>query len=125
VSGLGLATTITALVRFQQEIELQKVLQLESEIKKTAEVNVRNFLGHITLAYCVKSLRPGIETIQKVLRFYQGHVFGEFRFSEFDLTYFTDMNTYLPLMTVNFANGRVQNQAINLDNITITEAVCP
>lgn len=122
VRGLALTTTITALVRFEAEEELQKVLHLESEIKQATQVDVRKFLGHITLAYCVKSPYTEIESIQKILQPYQSQEFGALTFSEFDLTYFTDMNTYLPLETVNFETGHAQNHSINLDHNTIAEA---
>ena len=55
VRGLGLSQTITALVRFdgQLESELEKVLFLERKMKEATGVNVREFTGHISLAYFV------------------------------------------------------------------------
>lgn len=117
VRGLGLKSTITALVRFKQEDELQKVLKLENKVKQATQVNVRDFLGHITLAYYVKSPNNESNAIQEILQPYQGQNFGELSFSEFDLTYFTNMNTYLPLSTVNFASGQVRSHPINLEKI--------
>ena len=121
ITGLGINSTITALVRFQQESELQKVLHLESKIKQGTKVDVRDFLGHITLAYYIKSLDAELNTIQEILQPYYGYDFGELSFSKFDLTYFTDMNTFLPLLTVNFANGYTKSHTIDLGNI-ISEA---
>lgn len=112
VQGLGLKSTITALVRFKQESELQKVLHLEREIKQATRVNLRNFLGHITLAYCVTPPDAELEIILRILHSYHDHFFGEFPFSEFDLTYFTDMNTFIPLVTINFEDSQITNHPI-------------
>jgi alpha-mannosidase len=114
VSGIGLNSTITALVRFSVPGELQKVQQLETQIKTATQVNVREFTGHITLAYCVKSPGEQIGTLREVLQAYQERDLGEFMISEFDLTYFNDMNTYIPLTTINFENGTVSDHD-NLD----------
>jgi hypothetical protein len=122
VRGLGLVTTITALVHFQQESELQKVLYLERQIKQATRVDVRDFLGHITLAYGVKNPKNEIGQIRDILQRYQGQDFGGLGFSEFDLTYFTDMNTFHPLSTINFANGEVQTHATKSGSTSITEA---
>ncbi len=107
VSGLGLTSTITALVHFQQETELNKILHLETMIKKATRVNVRDFLGHITLAYGVSSPKSQIKSIQTVLQHFSTHQFGALTISEFDLTYFTNMNTFTPLLTVNPKAGQV------------------
>lgn len=107
--GIGLTSVISISVRFEQESELQKVLHLENLIKQASHVNVRNFSGHITLAYCVDSLDTELNTIQKILQPYQGQNFGELVFSEFDFAYFTDMNTYIPLSTVHFQSGQIKN----------------
>ncbi len=105
VSGIGLKSTITALVRFKTGTEIGKVHQLESRIKNATGVNVREFVGHITLAYCVKDPGSEIGTLRETLHPYQDMDLGEFTISDFDLTYFNDMNTYIPLTTVDFVNG--------------------
>ena len=107
VRGVGLSTTITALVDFESEIELRKVLDLEQKIKQSTQVNVRNFAGHISLAYCVNSSTEKIKTSQELLFPNKDKVFGEFSFSKFDLTYFVDMNHFKPLLTVDVKNGQV------------------
>ncbi len=107
VQGVGLSTTITALVDFKSEVELKKVLGLEQKIKQAAQVDVRNFAGHISLAYCVKSPGGKIRTIQKLFLPDKDMCFGEFSFSRFDLTYFVDMNTFIPLLTIDLESGQV------------------
>jgi hypothetical protein len=107
VHGIGLSSTITALVHFRKETELQKVLDLESQIKLVTGTDKRNFLGHITLAYGVRSPKKQLERIREVLQPWSDHLFGELVISAFDLTCFTDMNTFIPLSTVDFATGQV------------------
>lgn len=109
VCEIGLTSDITAFVRFKQESELQKVLHLERQIKQAAQVNVRIFAGHITLAYYVTPPGGQLKVIREILQPYQDLKFGEFAFSKFDLTCFTDMNTYIPLVTVNIETGQVDS----------------
>jgi len=106
IKGIGLKGTITALVRFDSRPqELKNVLAMERKIKRATGKSVREFTGHISLAYLVQ--HPGSDTdkIKQILLPYEERVLGEFAFSEFDLTYFTDMNTYLPILTINLENG--------------------
>jgi hypothetical protein len=119
IRGMGLHRTITALVRFDDELELKKVfcmehkikepiLNMDPEVKQSSCVRFRDFSGHISLAYCVRD--PGendAERIRKILLPYKDQDLGEFTFSQFDLTYFTDMNTYIPISTVNLKDGQV------------------
>ena len=107
VQGIGLQSTITALVRFRSETELQKVLLLEKVIKEAVQVDVRKFAGHITLAYCVAPPGDRLQEIWPILRGYQNYDFGEFHFSKFDLTCFTDMNTFNPLTTFDLETGEI------------------
>lgn len=109
VRGIGLKTTISALVRFENETELQKALHLERLIKQAVQVDVRNFAGHITLAYCVNPLRDRIGDIWSILQGWQDFNFGAFTFSSIDLTCFTDMNTYFPLATIDLEMGQVED----------------
>jgi len=107
IKGIGLKQTIAALVRFDhQPEELDEVLAMEREIKQTTGENVREFTGHISIAYLVQ--RPGEEAtgkIKEILLPYEDRVFGEFSFSQLDLAYFRDMNTYVPLLTVDLGDG--------------------
>ena len=119
IRGIGLTSTITALVRFSSELELKKVLVIEREIKRAirqspnfgdleGHISFRPFAGHISLAYCVQD--PGGEKaarIRETLFPYRDKDSGVFRFSQFDLTCFTDMNTYIPLLTTDLEDGRV------------------
>ena len=111
VRGIGLTSTITALVRFKQESELQKVLHLERQIKQATQVDVRNFSGHISLAYCATPPRDQLKVIWEILQPYHDIDFGALVISEFDLTCFIDMNTYISLLTVNIETGQVDNHA--------------
>ena len=76
VRGIGLKTTISALVRFENETELQKVLRLERLIKQATQVNVRNFAGHITLAYCVNPLKDRRGDVWPILQAWDNYIFG-------------------------------------------------
>jgi hypothetical protein len=115
VRGIGLKTTITALVRFESEAELGKVLTLERQIKQAAGVDVRNFAGHITLAYCVNKPGDRYEDVLSILRIWREHDFGELTFSRFDLAYFTDMNTYIPLATIDLETDQVDTRPNSLE----------
>ena len=75
IRGIGLTSTITALVRFSSELELKKVLAMEREIKQSirqsanlgdleGHISFRPFAGHISLAYCVQM--PAEEKVEKV-----------------------------------------------------------
>jgi len=107
IRGIGLKRTITALVRFNNELELGKVLDMEETIKQSTGKSVREFAGHISLAYLVRHPGENIETIKEILLSYKDQVSGEFTFSQFDLTYFTNMNTFIPLLTINLKDGQV------------------
>jgi hypothetical protein len=108
VHGIGLTSTITALVHFQREAELKKVLRLESQIKQSTGTNKRDFLGHITLAYGIKAPQNQIEQIREILQPFREYRFGELETTTFDLTCFTDMNTFIPLTTVDFRNNQME-----------------
>ena len=107
VQGLGLKGTITALVAFEDHRELQKVLEIERVIKAVSATDVRNFTGHISLAYFVGDPAEKIQIVKEALRPYSERQIGELRFSEFDLTFFTDMNSFIPLLSVNLLNSEV------------------
>lgn len=125
IRGIGLKRTITALVKFSDELELKKVfsmeheikepiLNMDSEIKQSTCVRVRDFAGHVSFAYCVQDLgEEDAERIRKILLPYKDQDLGEFTFSQFDLTYFTDMNTYISILTINLEDGKVTHHASN------------
>lgn len=46
-------------------------------------------------------------SIKEILLPYEETVFGEFTFSQLDLTCFKDMNTYLSILTTNLEDGTV------------------
>jgi len=101
VQGIGFLSTITALVRFEAE-ELRKTLALERLIKDATRVDIRNFTGHISLAYCVSDPGEAVDKIKEILRSKMEPTFGDLTFNKFDLACFTDMNTYIPMLSVNF-----------------------
>ena len=107
IQGVGLSSTITALVRFETEEELRKILFLEQLIKDATRVNLRNFTGHITLAYGVSDIGEAEDNIKKILQSKMMATFGNFVFSQFDLACFTDMNTYIPLVSINLESGQI------------------
>jgi hypothetical protein len=111
VKDLGLKRTIAAMVRFPDARELRTVLDMERQIKKTAQVDERDFVGHISLAYLVPRPREAVKKeacgIKSVMRAYKHYAFGEFVFERFDLAAFADMNTYLPILTKSLVHGTV------------------
>jgi hypothetical protein len=107
IQGIGLNTSITALVQFNNKCELEKVLDLEQRIKIATNTDCRNFVGHISLAYFVQYPGEKIQTIKDILLPFEDQFIGDFTFSKFDFTYFRDMNTYLPLLTINLLNSKV------------------
>jgi len=129
IRGIGLKTTITALVKFDDERELEKafsieqrikepILDMDPEVRRSTCVRFRDFAGHISLAYCVRDPgEAGAERVREILRPYQDEVVGEFAFSQLDLTYFTDMNTYVPLVTLNLHDGGVTQHAGNVEKL--------
>jgi hypothetical protein len=123
ISGIGLRRTISALVEFDDELELRKVLNMEREIKQSTGVNLRDFAGHVSLAYLV--LHPGrsIERIKAILLPYEGRVFGEYVFSRFDLAYFADMNTFVPILTIDLEDGKTICHDANLKALETTGAI--
>jgi hypothetical protein len=119
IRGIGLEGTITALVKFDRELELKKVFDMEHKIKRSIEqsigadlteiaeiISFRPFAGHISLAYCVRDPGEGnVGKIKEILLQYKNEDLGEFVFSQFDLTCFTNMNTFIPILTINLENG--------------------
>ena len=125
IRGIGLTNTITALVGFNDELELAKVLYLEREIKapildmdpeikRSTHIHVREFAGHVSLAYCVRDPGKDAERVRGVLLPYKDQDLGEFAFSQFDLVYFTDMNTYTPMLTIDLRDGQVTHHVSNI-----------
>jgi len=106
INGVGLVTTLSALVRFEED-ELLRVLALEKRLKDAAQVNLRNFAGHISLAYLVSDPGNATGKITEILRANKRPSFGNLTFSQFDLTYFTDMNTFIPLLSINFEENQI------------------
>jgi hypothetical protein len=112
IKGIGLTRTITALVRFDSEPgELDKVLAMERKIKQATGEDAREFTGHISIAYLVQHPGEATDKIKEILLPYRDRVFGEFSFSQLDLTYFGDMNTYVPVLTVDLGDGTVTHHA--------------
>jgi len=87
---------------------------MENVIKQTTGANVRGFAGHISLAYFVRHPEKHIDKVKEILLPYKDKVLGEFTFSQFDLTYFTDMNTFVPVLTINLSDGKVTSHDGNL-----------
>lgn len=105
--GIGLKTTIAILVKFQTEDELKKVLDIEHKIKAATNVNVRHFTGHITFAYFVQHPGECLQTIKDILLPYHNAPLGEYTFSQFDLTVFTDITRFIPILTMNLIDGEI------------------
>ena len=120
IRGIGLKRTITALVRFDRERELKKVLAMEHIIKQSIRQSIdvgltelarissfRPFAGHISLTYCVQDPGAGsVGRIKEILLQYDKEI-GEFAFSQLDLTCFPHMNVYRPVLTIDLKDGTV------------------
>ena len=117
VQGIGLKRTITALVRFTSAQELKKVLDIEQKIKGATNTDVRSFVGHISLAYFVQYPGERIRAIKDILLPYDKKRLGEFVFSQVDLTCFTNMNNFTPLLTTNLTDGTITHYDSNLKNL--------
>ena len=106
-TGLGLKRTIGAMVLFPDPKQLDTVIEMERTIKAATGVDMRDFTGHISLAYLVPRPEIPVAQIKEVMLAYQCHDFGEFLFDRFDLAAFTDMNTYRPILTKNLVDGTI------------------
>ena len=118
VKGIGLTIALTALVRFSNPKELAKILTMETIIKGLADVNKREFAGHISLAYLAKY--PGdaqFNRVVAILRELENEDLGEVIFENFDFTYFSDMNHFIPLINKNLINGEFAEYPNNIYNI--------
>ncbi len=121
IRRIGLNSTITALVEFTEE-HLRTILDIEETIKRKTHVNVRDFVGHISLAYVVQNPGSNIHTIKNILLECENrYVPEEFTFSQVDFTYFTDMNEYIPLLTLDLEKGSVSEPYVN--NIQLIKTV--
>lgn len=69
----------------------------------TSEVDVRLFVYRHFVSKC---RAPTILEVAEAFDADRGQI-GEFVFSQFDLTCFTDMNTFIPVLTINLENGKV------------------
>jgi UDP-N-acetylglucosamine pyrophosphorylase/radical SAM superfamily enzyme YgiQ (UPF0313 family)/uncharacterized protein YjlB len=125
VEGVGLRGTITALVRFSSEEELEKVQAMEKVIKEkvgTAKQKTgtaaRIFQGHISLGYLVNN--PGPDAFQKIVEILaeeENTNLGEFVFDSIDLTYFPDMDHYIPILSKDLVSGETFFYKINYKTI--------
>ncbi|GEM_PF-291153 len=106
VRGIGFTGVITALVRFKPN-ELTKVLRMESAIQSATNTEVRKFTGHISLAYFVDpdTTENELRRIIEILKKYQNRSLGGFTIESFDLTSFSDMNHFTPLVTRDLASN--------------------
>ncbi|MCK5329786.1 MAG: DUF1868 domain-containing protein [Candidatus Marinimicrobia bacterium] len=107
IQGIGLDIGITALVRFDRETELVKILDMERLIKLSTRVDARSFMGHINLAYFVQQPRTKIKLIKEILLPYENKVISDFSFAKFDLVYFSNMNNYQPILTLDLRDGKL------------------
>ena len=80
---------------------------LAKKIKAAANVDIRDFSGHVALAYCVSHPGKEVSVIRDILLSNRPPMFGELNFSKFDLVCFTDMNNYFPLLTINFRENHI------------------
>lgn len=123
IRGLGLERTITALVRFDGELEpeLEAILRMEGRIKNATRVDVRDFTGHISLAYVIQHPGDRAGEIKRVLLDCAEYGPETFTFSQFDLAYFTDMHEYIPFVTIDLENCDLRSHTSNIQMVkTVT-----
>jgi len=120
VEGIGMKGVITGLVRFPVTEELLKVQRLESGIQTRTETKRRVFEGHISLGYFVNFPQDDadVEKIVGILRRFESEDLGEFVINDFDLTYFTDMNNFIPLATKDLVTGQVIRHEESIERFT-------
>ncbi|MFC1807568.1 DUF692 family multinuclear iron-containing protein [Candidatus Omnitrophota bacterium] len=106
LKGVGLKRTISILVEFSDERELQKVLSIEDAIKRHADVSAREFVGKIGLAYLVKEPHD-YERFKQILTKYANLIVAELRFGSIELAHFSDMESYTPVLTKDLVLGAV------------------
>jgi len=107
LSGLGMDCGLFIPVLFHTDSELEKILYMETIIKRLNAVNARNFLGHINIAYFVKSPNQRYSELRKLLSQFNDNNQCEFSFMKLELAYFKDMNNYHPLLTCDLSCGEI------------------
>ncbi len=129
IHGLGLKSTITALAKFPDTEELIKVRAIEDIIKRKIGGSVREFTGHISLAYLVsypghKKFKKAVEILSK----FENVDLGDFVFDSFDFAYFQDMNHFIPLVTKDLVRGEdkvhdenIKTVLVEVDNLTLNK----
>lgn len=80
---------------------------MERLIKLSTRVDARSFMGHINLAYFVQQPRTKIKLIKEILLPYENKVISDFSFAKFDLVYFSNMNNYQPILTLDLRDGKL------------------
>ncbi len=99
IDSLQLANVIKLGVAFNPA-ELQKTLTIEKIIKRETQTDVRQFTGHISLAYFTKA--PGLEKVRSLihnLKQYDLNSLSPLLIRDFDFTYFYNMENYIPLLS--------------------------
>lgn len=108
-SDLGLDMSLMQLADFDSERSLLQCLHLERALKQGFGVNERSFLGHISLAYLLGYSKEALKQILKSLSPFSKEILGEFKMNKLSLCYFSDMNTYEDLVSIDLLDGYLEN----------------
>ncbi|MFA5088109.1 MAG: glycogen/starch synthase, partial [Candidatus Omnitrophota bacterium] len=115
VKQLGFKGALTVLVHFRDQDQLDKAAKIESLVKNATGQDKRKFAGHISLAYRVGDATiDDLRRISEIIRQFGEEDLGLISFSEVSLTYFTDMNTFMPLVTLDLQTGAVTERELDM-----------
>ena len=111
--GMGVDRSLLQLANFETESSLNQCLQLEKQLKQCFGVDERSFLGHISLAYFVQMPVDQLGRIKETLAPFSEEALGEFAFSRVSLCHFSDMNSYIPLLSIDLLEGSIEDYRNN------------
>ena len=120
VRGIGIKREVAALVHLSDIDSLNRARFLEAKIKKQTGSSGREFVGHISLAYFVNypfEDESRFDRAIEVLRGFEEELVGDFNIDNLDLTYFSSMNRFIPLLHKNLLSGEVTVNKGNLDQV--------
>lgn len=107
VESLGLKSTITLLAKFPSVKHLAKVQKMEEIIRAKTGVVLRDFCGHISLAYFIKQPQDFRKLLKILKQVEKSMGVLEYEFDEIELAYFYDMDNYIPMLIKHLGTGSI------------------
>ena len=119
IRHLGLFTALTPLVWFDDPKELEKVFEIEAEVKaNTSEPKEqREFTGHISLGYPVGQMtEQDLQALVGVFQQFDNEDIGNVLFDEVALENFKDMQDYTKILSLKLDSGEIidHEQQVNI-----------